>query len=61
VYVYVCFEPKCLRDIRLESLYAKRLMILALYIVIKLVYINKDVTWLWTKSEKRVWGDRTSQ
>jgi hypothetical protein len=39
--IYVCFGLECLCDIRLESLYAKRSMSLAFYIVITLIYINK--------------------
>ena len=41
VHVYVCFGLECMRDIRLESLYAKRLVSLAFCIVITLIYINK--------------------
>jgi hypothetical protein len=41
VHVYVCFGLECMCDIRLESLYAKRSMSLAFFIVITLIYINK--------------------
>jgi hypothetical protein len=41
VHIYVCFGLECLCDIRLERLYAKRLVILALCIVITPIYINK--------------------
>jgi hypothetical protein len=40
VHVYVCFGLECMRDIWLESLYAKILVSLALCIVIKLIYIS---------------------
>jgi hypothetical protein len=41
VHVYVCFGLECMCYIRLERLYAKRLVILAFCIVITTIYINK--------------------
>jgi hypothetical protein len=38
VHIYVCFGLECLCDIRLERLYAKRLVSLALCIVINKIH-----------------------
>jgi hypothetical protein len=57
VHIYVSFGLECLFDIRLERLYAKRLVSLALCIVITLRYINK-IHHTCRTSHMKEWGDR---